>query len=502
MKKIYVIILTILAAPVFNAALLTAEPMGAEQASAEPAPAEPAPAASAVNRRNYREQAISFLDAGRMAVAASKELQSETALCALREETWQWGRRAYFPNLTFGAEENDRVNTAGSDSFMKNYSVGLEQTVFDGGRLSSARKIERAEMVLSKARLETMARQLTDSALGAYRSVLVNRDSLRIQESSLAFLMEQRKIVAEEYRLGKIIELEALEADINIEITRLEIASLKIGLSEAEKQLAREIGLEKLPALTEIIAVEKKAVIPTRDALLPLLETRNSDVRAALFSLRQKEAELKLALQAWLPTITAGANFALSGDRYPLTHHNWSLSLSVDFSTPFINTGFSGRGGAEDYEIRSAQAQAKASPLPNPAAALNTRSARLALAVEKEKLSVLLWQKEQQLVSALEKYALAERKRLVALEGRSITRRKWELSQLKYDIGQVTSIALMEARIEDAENEVKATEAAAQVLACQSAIESLLDFAPGDLVPNQDKRVDSKIESTRDERQL
>jgi outer membrane protein TolC len=161
-------------------------------------------------------QGLRFEDAARMAVSASNELRSEYAQRVLKEGAWTLGFRAYLPRLSLSASEEDRLSRTGADSFQKIYSVSLDQLLWDGGRTSANRTVERAELSLLGSELESMASSIAASALSAYRQVLSLRMLLDIREKSAASLREQQRILREEVLLGLALEPELAEAGITV----------------------------------------------------------------------------------------------------------------------------------------------------------------------------------------------------------------------------------------------------------------------------------------------
>ena len=152
----------------------------------------------------FPQAGIGFADAGRLAVDASTELRNEYSAKALREGAWVLGARAYLPRLSISASEDDRVSEIGSDSFIKHYSVNIDQLLWDGGRLSLSRKMERAELDLSGSRLKQMACDIAEAAVSGYRDVLLTRTVLEIREKTLESLTEQLRILQREVELGLV----------------------------------------------------------------------------------------------------------------------------------------------------------------------------------------------------------------------------------------------------------------------------------------------------------
>ncbi|MDR3167014.1 MAG: TolC family protein, partial [Treponema sp.] len=327
----------------------------------------------------WAEQGISFAEAALMAVAASDELRNEYSLRTLREGAWVLGRRAYLPRLSLSVSEDDRVSTRGSDSFLKNYGINLDQLLWDGGRTTISRSVERAELTLLGAQLERMAGEIAEAALGAYRNVLYVRAQLAIREAALEALRGQRNILLRETELGLALQSDLTGADLTLSGEGIEILSLKMELEEAEQELAETLGMERLPPLLETVDVRRSPVLPGDEDIRSRAQTRNPDLTEARYTIVKKQAEARYARLSWMPTIRLTGGLALNGQRYPLTRYSWTVGLAVEFSSPWFSGGIQGSAGMEPPYDRNARLQNTLSPLPDPASAMTGRSADLAL---------------------------------------------------------------------------------------------------------------------------
>ncbi|MDR2103909.1 MAG: TolC family protein [Treponema sp.] len=427
------------------------------------------------------QRPISFADAARMAVAASEELRNEYALGALKEKAWVWGRRAYFPRFTISAAEDDRLSEIGADSFLKNYTLNVDQLLWDGGRTAMSRKMEKAELDLLGSQLETMKGEIAEAAVSAYRNVLSARSVLAIRESARTSLEEERSILNREVELGLALAMDLVEADITLTEAEIEILSLRADLAEAEQQFAETLGLERLPPLAEEVNIRRSAALPPPERVRSMAWERNPELLNARFSIMQKEVEVKYAARAWLPTIRLSGGFTVSGQQYPLTRANWTVGISVDFSSPFLSGKFSAAAGREPPYDRNAQTQASLNPLPDPAAALNVRSAKLALALEQSKYRQAFERLGRGAVYALERCGLMDRRRELAVESLNSAEKRFRLAELRTELGQLTRLDLMEARLEYTQREIAAVEAATALLEAEWSLERLLDLYPGEL---------------------
>ena len=424
---------------------------------------------------------IGFEDAARMAVAASEDLRHEYALRALREGAWVLGLRAYLPQISIVVSEDDRLSMIGADSFLKSYSLKVDQLLWDGGRTSTSRAVEKAELALLGSQLERMAGEIAEGAMAAYRNVLSARALLEIRRSAEESLSEQRRILAREVELGLALTIDLAEADITVAEARIAIRAIRMELEEAERQLAEALGLTVLPELREQVDTGRSPVLPGEEAARSFAQARHPDLIQARHGIAQKQAEAKYAARSWLPTVRINGGFGLSGQRYPLSKYNWSLGISVSFSSPYFSGAIGGSMGWEPPYDRDARLQNTLTPLPDPGAALTGRQAVQALALEQAKYAAAFERIGRMAVISLEKCRFAEERRALAVETLELAADRYRLSELRLELGQLTRIEFMEARLDYAQKEAASVEAAAGLLEAERELERFLDLPPGGL---------------------
>jgi outer membrane protein TolC len=428
----------------------------------------------------FRE-GIGFRDAANLAVAASAELHNEAAVRAIRQGAWLLGRRAYFPKLTLQASEDERLSWYQADSFQKNYSVNVDQLLFDGGRLASSRRLERAELELGASRLETMSGEVGESAVNAYRSILTNRALMEIRKAGLTALKGQRAVLHKEVELGLALQSDLDGADISIAEAEIEIMSLEMEMAEMDEQFLVLLGMEKMPELTEKIDVWRSAALPDKNRAVSIALERNQELKAAALSIRQKKEEARFAALSWVPTLRATGSFSVAGNQYPLTKYTWSAGLSVEFAKPWFSSNTSATAGFQGRKDKTARVSGTFVPVPDPASSLGVKQAKLALAYEQQKYTQALEQTARTVKMAIEKCMFADTRRRLALETSRIAKNKLELFKIKRRLGQITSLELMEAQTECTQKEIALVQAATALLAGERELEQLLDLQPGEL---------------------
>jgi len=437
--------------------------------------------ATAVYANDNSHDSLTFAQAADLALASSADLRQARTSFFLREGMWKWGLRSYFPQINLSMSENDRLQEIGADSFLKNYSVSLDQLLWDGGRTSMSRKLERLELNLLSSGLNRMSLEIVDQTLSAYRNVLSSRAILEIRKSALVVLEEQRRILNEEVLLGLALPVDLAGADVNLSSAKLDIISLQIDLTETERQFAEILGLESLPVLSEKIDVNRSIVLPAAAAAGTLAKERNPDLVDAHFSITKKQAEVKYASNSWIPSLRLTGNFGLTGQRYPLTHFNWSVGVNVDFSGPWIQNRVGAQAGWEPPYDRTATFQNNLSLLPNPASSFGIKQAQLALSLEQEKYNTLFERIGRVAANAVEKCALAEQKRILSLESVKLGAEKCRIEEIRLELGHITRLELMEKLIEQTQREVSAVQAAISLLEAERELERFLDLRPGEL---------------------
>jgi len=433
------------------------------------------------NAYSGSERTLTFAQAAELAVAASADLRHSRASQAVMEGAWKWGVMSYLPRLSISVSENDRLQQFGADTFMKNYGINIDQLIWDGGRTSMTRQLERMEIDMTTSRLERRESEIAEAAIAAYRNVLSSRAIRDIQISALEILEEQRRILSEEVRLGLALEIDLASADISLAEARINILSIQLDLDEMEMQFTELLGLDHLPVLAETVDVHSPVMLPVASAAAVIARERNPDIREARHSIAKKQLELNYVMRTWIPTFRINGNFGISGQDYPLTRSNWSVGLSIEFSNPWFSNRFSAQAGWEPPYDRTAMIQNSFSPLPDPASGYGVNQARLALALEQDNYSVLLERMGRMAVVAIEKCAFAEQKRTLSLQAAALGKERYRIEEIRLGLGQITRLKLMEIFIEQTQREIAVIQAATALLEAERELEMFLNLEPGEL---------------------
>jgi len=426
-------------------------------------------------------RSLNFAQAANLAVSASPELRNAYGEYAIQQQAWSLGVFKFFPRFGLSVSENDRLQELGPDSFVKNYSVNVDQLLWDGGKTSMERSLQRMELTAAFKRLDRMAAEISETALAAYRGVLSSRAVLAIREASLETLAQQRRILANEVALGLALPVDLAEADLTLASAKIEIISLRSDLAEMERQFAELLNLDILPELSETVDIRRAALLPAQNAAHALALERNPDLSDARLAITKRQAELKFAARAWIPSLRLQGSFGLSGRSYPLTRYTWSVGFNIELAGPWLQNTFGAQAGWEAPHDRTAQLQNNTVPYPNPQAGLSKRQAEQVLSLEQEKYRLAMDRLGRTARRGIEKCAMADTMRSLAVDSIALAAERLRLEEIRLSLGQITRLELMEAMIEYSSKEITAVNAAVSLLEAERELERLLDLEPGEL---------------------
>lgn len=426
-------------------------------------------------------EGISSADAGRIAVAVSGELQNKHSLLSMQQSAWLAGIRSYFPTLNLSAYEDDRLSMHSADSFQKNYAISLEQLIFDGGKILTSRKIEKAKIALSTAQLESASGDVFEAAVSAYRQITASREMLAIKIRGLASLEEQRRIMSTQFELGMALVSELTEADIKIAEAKIDILSSMLEVKEIESEFAEMLGMETLPPLTEKIDALRALALPDIQLVRSTAQAHNPELINTQLSIKEREEEAKFASRTWIPSLSASGNFVISGEKYPLTNYTWSVGLSIKFDMPWLKSNLGGTYGYEGRYTQTARMQGSGTVLPDPASAITSRQAGIMLSQERTNYALLFERTGRSAELLLEKCKYSEEKRIIALQTVDLSAERLRLSKLRFELGEITALDLFNIQIEVTQTELAALENAVQARAAERQLEKILNLQPGEL---------------------
>ena len=273
-----------------------------------------------------------------------------------------------FPSLTFNTNQNVtnrpwsenamNVVSDGTGNMMANssqsatnyngnYGLNASWLVWNGGQRK--KNIEQAEIQIEQAELATAsnANTIQEQIVQNYVQILYAKESVKVNESTLAVSKAQRDRAAEMVKVGHLskTDLAQLEA---------QVANDEYNLVNAQTQVARyKMALKQLLELTgddtfDIATIEVSdqralSALPAVEEVYSAALTTRPEIRSGQLSRDAAELDIALAKAGRMPNVSLNAGIGTSnysGSDNSLTKQwkqNWNNTVGLSVSVPILS---------------------------------------------------------------------------------------------------------------------------------------------------------------------
>lgn len=283
-----------------------------------------------------------------VAVANSFELEEIRA----REELYSLAiyekLRGYLPSLTFSYMQTDEVKKRESDSRSSRFSVESEIALYDGGKRSLDYDVAKLNALLARNDYRISLNKLIVEVRAAYLELLKLKETINIYKITLEQGMLQQKFIKKEFELGDATKLSVLEIESKVKEIEL---SLKMGIDEYE---AAQKKFRLLLRINRHTPFEIEGSIDTDFVIIPAAEINEEEIISIALKMRKElesgSAKYEISMRNnemsenyFLPNVSLGLNYSLSGEEYPPKEKGWGVNLK--FSSRILGNTLSGGGG-------------------------------------------------------------------------------------------------------------------------------------------------------------
>ncbi|MCM1078325.1 MAG: TolC family protein [Bacteroidales bacterium] len=228
-----------------------------------------------------------------------------------------------------------------------NYGLNASWLVWNGGQRK--KNIEQAQLQIEQAELETAATANTiqEQIVQNYVQILYAKESVTVNENTLAVSKAQRDRAAEMVKIGHLskTDLAQLEA---------QVANDEYNLVNAKTQVARyKMELKQLLELTETEAFDVASIDVSDEqafCLLPSVQdvyaaalTTRPEIRNSQLGKDAADLDIAIAKAGRMPNVSLNAGIGTSnysGSDVSLARqwkHNWNNTVGVSVSVPILN---------------------------------------------------------------------------------------------------------------------------------------------------------------------
>jgi outer membrane protein len=225
-------------------------------------------------------------------------------------------------NFQFAAVNNYGVNVGGS------------YTVLDFGRLKANVEKAKTELMYSKHNVDYTKAMLAQQVSTIYYNIIFLEKSIDIQDSVVAFLNENKRIVESKLKNGDAIRVDLLniQAQVDIETNR------KVDL---QNTLQKQINLlEYTTGTGSANGKEFDFDVPVKsnsDAL-SVAQTNNLDFLLAKDRVKQAQDQLGITKLTNRPSVNVGANVGVKNNYLPdIANPKFNYNAGVSLDVPIYN---------------------------------------------------------------------------------------------------------------------------------------------------------------------
>ena len=275
-------------------------------------------------------EALSLAEKNSAALTALKtKIQSSERII---HERW----RDFLPDATLRYQKQDTVSIREEDSRYQSAQLELGYDIHTSGRTFALYRIARIAADISRTEFTIERSNLRLDVKKQYYGLLRNRGEEEIYRQLLESLELQKRIIAEEVRLGTATELQKIQVEARIYEARYGILRSKNDYNEGIKRFLILLGLsqddsrEPSPPKEDLPDPEEISTdIPGRTRRAYLL--RGDFRRLGLLMNRTRE-EAKLARHYYMPRVRLTGSYGYMGTDVPMNRRIWSVGISVTAS--------------------------------------------------------------------------------------------------------------------------------------------------------------------------
>lgn len=298
--------------------------------------------------------------------AKAKSLQLETA--KLHEQqadiSVKQAKSGRYPSLSANINNSlyDQPFEDGPKDHYR-FSVGLNGsvTLWDGGATNL--RVESSQLSKEAAKFTTKQteRNIQESVLNAYMSLLAASENLRTAEASVGLAQAEFEHYGKLFEAGSITKKDLTQSQSNVLQKQVTVLSSQLSVNTSKTTLRQLLELE---SSAEFAVSAPEANVSTPDSLAPLppfeqlvADARNAHpgLKSDSISIKASKKDTELAGKNSSVTVTLGANASTGFQAWESEHyghqmkHGYQHSLSLGINIPIID------GGATANKVLSAQ---------------------------------------------------------------------------------------------------------------------------------------------------
>lgn len=295
-------------------------------------------------------------DALAQAYRTNSKLDAARATLRATDEAVSIANSGYRPVISATANQGVTDATARtttgsvsqSETHPRGYGLTATQTIFRGGQVVNTVRAAEAQVRAGRETLRGVEQQVLLDSSTSYHDVIQNRAIVKLRESNVNVLMQERKQTRERFAVGEVTRTDVAqsEATLAAAVSALDLARSNLQTSQGNYE--RNIGTFPGP-LAEPRSL-KPLLPPNIDEAVAVSARENPNVVAALYTEQQARHQVDQIYGQLLPTAQLQASLSRQYDPAGSTAAEVdSKSITGTITVPLYT------GGLVEAQVRQAK---------------------------------------------------------------------------------------------------------------------------------------------------
>lgn len=265
----------------------------------------------------------------------------------------------YYPQINWSSSYN-RINpttgtllksgSSGSsyDEYVSN--VNLSQTIYDFEKTSTQVKIQNLNLDSSRLDLDSVASQIVFGVKQAYFGLLQAKRNRDVAAETVLQFQQHLDQAKGFFEVGTKPKFDVTKAEVDLSNAKLNLIKGESAFRIARVSLNNAIGIPEAPEYTIVDEFGFQLYTISLEDALKRAYTSRPDLRSLSAKREASERTIELQKKDYYPTLSGNANYAVSGEEFPL-EKGWSVGAKLNFP---LFSGFSTK-----YQVEEARANLK-----------------------------------------------------------------------------------------------------------------------------------------------
>ena len=278
-------------------------------------------------------------------LVVKKDLQFSAADLRFQSMAISEKIRNYFPKLSLQVENSTTIEYNAPDIRSNVLVFGLNQLLYDGGKLNNEIRQARASLYLASLDTVSKRTEAVFQIADAYLGILRQHEKIRMKRELLENSMKEMKVTEKQAELGEATALDLLEWQIQEGQLEIDLKQLESDLRDSMSQFKRLLTLDDQTEinLTQNLKLDSElpeAPVNTEDYYREALGA-SIDLKKLEMSLYQsKIGSFKNSL--FIPEVGLTASYTADLKKFFSPDNSWSIGLSLTLPAFFDTISLSG----------------------------------------------------------------------------------------------------------------------------------------------------------------